>query len=151
MIDMGDNRYVAQERSVFDHLNLEIGGVGCAPYKGFENPVQSKLNAKDLSVRAKCFIQGIISSGTGIRNNPSNIQIDAALQPGNSRDPILSVNGNIVGVAVAQLDFKKGFEHFRVIPEDPNFGIRSSIVRNFLESNNVRIPKPNTGSISTTN
>ena len=48
--------------------------------------------------------KGIISSLTGIGNNFSNIQIDAALQSGNSGGPILDEKGNVVGVAVARLD-----------------------------------------------
>ena len=48
--------------------------------------------------------KGIISFLTGIGNNFSNFQIDAALQPGNSGGPILADRENVVGVAVARLD-----------------------------------------------
>ena len=48
--------------------------------------------------------KGIISSLTGLGNNFSNIQIDAALQSGNSGGPILDDLGNVVAVAVAKLD-----------------------------------------------
>ena len=94
--------------------------------------------------------KGIVSSLTGIGNNFSNIQIDAALQPGNSGGPILSTKGNVVGVAVAKLDLKKVLENYGVIPEDTNFGIKSSVVRTLLESNDVGLTKPNTQPISTT-
>ena len=43
--------------------------------------------------------KGIISSLTGFGNNFSNIQIDAALQPGNSGGAILNDRGKFVGVA----------------------------------------------------
>ena len=56
--------------------------------------------------------KGIISSLTGIGNNFSNIQIDAALQPGNSGGPILDDRGNVVGVAVARLDKIKVLKKF---------------------------------------
>jgi S1-C subfamily serine protease len=94
--------------------------------------------------------KGIISSLTGIGNNFSNIQIDAALQPGNSGGPILDDRGNVVGVAVAKLDIKKILKNFGVIPEDTNFGIKASVVRSILESSNVSSPRPNTSSISKT-
>ena len=55
---------------------------------------------------------GIISSLTSIGNNYSNIQIDAALQPGNSGGPILDDRGNVVGVAVARLDKIKVLKKF---------------------------------------
>jgi len=55
---------------------------------------------------------GTISSLTGIGNNYSNIQIDAALQPGNSGGPILDDRGNVVGVAVARLDKIKVLKKF---------------------------------------
>ena len=92
--------------------------------------------------------KGIISSLTGIGNNFSNIQIDAALQPGNSGGPILDDRGNVVGVAVAKLDIKKILKDFGVIPEDTNFGIKTNVVRSLLESNNVDLPNPNQRKIS---
>ena len=58
--------------------------------------------------------------------------------------------GNVVGVAVAKLDLKKVLENYGVIPEDTNFGIKSSVVRTLLESNDVGLTKPNTQPISTT-
>ena len=73
--------------------------------------------------------KGIISSLTGIGNNFSNIQIDAALQSGNSGGPILDDLGNVVGVAVSKLDAKYMFDNFGSIPENTNFGIKSIIVR----------------------
>jgi len=92
--------------------------------------------------------KGIISSLTGIGNNFSNIQIDAALQPGNSGGPILNDKGNIVGVAVAKLDLKKVFKDYGVIPEDTNFGIKTSVVRSLLESSGISLPSPNAKTIS---
>ena len=92
--------------------------------------------------------KGIISSLTGMRNNFSNIQIDASLQPGNSGGPILNNKGNVVGVAVAKLDIKKVLKDFGVIPENTNFGIKTNVVRSLLESNNINLPKPNTREIS---
>jgi hypothetical protein len=92
--------------------------------------------------------KGIVSSLTGLGNNFSNIQIDAALQSGNSGGPILDDFGNVVGVAVAKLDAKYMFDEFGIIPENTNFGIKSSVVRSVLESNNVDSPSANKLSIT---
>jgi S1-C subfamily serine protease len=73
----------------------------------------------------------------GIGNNFSNIQIDAALQVGNSGGPILDEMGNVVGVAVPKLHARYMYENFGSNPENTNFGIRSSVVRNILDSNGV--------------
>ena len=87
--------------------------------------------------------KGIVSSLTGIGNNYSNIQIDAALQPGNSGGPIFDDKGNVVAVAVEKLAIEYAIERFGTIPENTNFGIKSSVVINFLESNGVEnIPRP---------
>jgi S1-C subfamily serine protease len=102
---------------------------------------------KNISTSVK-VTKGIISSLTGIGNNFSNIQIDAALQSGNSGGPILDDMGNLVGVAVSKLDAKYMFENFGSIPENTNFGIKSSVVRSVLDSSSVDIPSANKSAIS---
>ena len=82
--------------------------------------------------------KGVVSALTGIGNNYSNIQIDAALQPGNSGGPIINKKGNVVAVAVAKLDYKKVIKDFGAIPEGTNFGIKASTVQQFIKANNVR-------------
>ena len=86
---------------------------------------------------------GIISSLSGIGNNTANMQIDAAVQPGNSGGPVVDKKGNVVGVAVAKLDVQAVFEDFGVIPENTNFAIKSSTARSFAESNNISLIKKN--------
>jgi len=92
--------------------------------------------------------KGIVSSLSGIGNNYSNMQIDAALQPGNSGGPILDNRGNVVGVAVAKLDLSLMLEEFGAVPEDTNFGIKSSILRTFLRANGLKIKNRSDKNIS---
>ena len=92
--------------------------------------------------------KGIISALTGIGNNYSNIQFDAALQPGNSGGPIIDNNGNVIAVAVSKLSRKYTLENFDVIPENTNFGIISGVVKNILDSNDVVRPAANQSELS---
>ncbi len=93
--------------------------------------------------------KGVVSALTGIANNYSNIQIDAALQPGNSGGPIINKEGNVVGVAVAKLDYKIILKNYDTIPEGTNFGIKSSTVQQFIKANNVKSMQPNKREMST--
>lgn len=94
------------------------------------------------------FTQGIVSSIAGLSNDYSQIQIDAALQPGNSGGPIMDEFGNIVAVAVAKLNLKKILKDYGVVPENTNFGVKSSAVKNLMEGNGVPFKTPNTEVIS---
>ena len=102
---------------------------------------------KSISSSVK-ITKGIISSLTGIGDNYSNIQIDAAIQPGNSGGPIFDERGNVVAVAVSKLDLKKVIEHFGTIAENTNFGIKANIVSNLLASNSITSGAPNTKAVS---
>ena len=103
---------------------------------------------KDVSSSVK-VTKGVVSALTGIANNYSNIQIDAALQPGNSGGPIINKEGNVVGVAVAKLDYKIILENYDTIPEGTNFGIKASTVQQFIKANNVNSAQINRREMST--
>ena len=82
------------------------------------------------------FTSGIVSSLKGYEDNTAQMQIDAALNPGNSGGPIVDKeNGNLTGVAVAGLR--------KDMTESINYGIKASRVKDFLESNRVNIKSKN--------
>jgi len=72
-----------------------------------------------------------------LNNDYSQIQIDAALQPGNSGGPIMDELGNVVAVAVAKLSLKKILKDYGVVPENTNFGVKASAVKNLMEGNSI--------------
>lgn len=76
------------------------------------------------------FSQGIISSVKGFADNSNQIQIDAAINSGNSGGPIVNEDGDLVAVAVSGLDKSKS--------EGIGFGIKASSVKNFLEVNDIK-------------
>ena len=92
--------------------------------------------------------RGIISSLTGTNNDFSRVQIDAAIQVGNSGGPIVDEMGNVVGVAVSKLSAEYMLENYGSIPENTNFGVKINLVKNILESNNIKILSENKTTIS---
>jgi len=76
---------------------------------------------------------GRVSSLAGFGDNYANFQLDAAINPGNSGGPIINKKGNVVGIAVAYLPSAQGF----------NFGIKSSTVNSFVNSNKINFSVPN--------
>jgi S1-C subfamily serine protease len=81
--------------------------------------------------------KGIVSAIRGIGDDSGQFQLDAAVQPGNSGGPIYDENGNIVGVVVAQLNKLKMAKTIGSMPENVNFGIKASTVRQFLTASGL--------------
>ena len=93
---------------------------------------------------------GIISSLKGFEDNSNEIQIDAPINPGNSGGPIYDKYGNIVGVVVAQLNKFKMAKAIGSLPENVNFGIKASTVKQFLNESIPTRWSERTKEISTT-
>ena len=70
---------------------------------------------------------GIVSATKGWKDNINEIQIDAALNPGNSGGPVVNDAGNLLGVAVAGLKDRQNL----------NFAIKSKAVKDFLDVNKI--------------
>jgi V8-like Glu-specific endopeptidase len=81
--------------------------------------------------------KGIVSANRGLGDDRGQFQMDAAVQPGNSGGPIYDGKGNIVGVVVAQLNKLKFAKAIGSLPENVNFGIKASTVRQFLTSSGL--------------
>ena len=96
--------------------------------------------SNDLSDSVK-LTRGIVSSLSGPGNNYSEIQIDAAIQPGNSGGPVLNMEGQVVGVASSGLNkiTKLLDENSPYIPENVNFAVASPTLTNFLKANGVNV------------
>ena len=90
----------------------------------FGYPLSSKLS-KELKIT-----DGIISSLSGLKNNPTRIQITAPLQPGNSGGPLVDITGAVVGVNVSVL---RGDQYQNI-----NFSVKKDYVLKFLSRNDVK-------------
>ena len=84
--------------------------------------------------------KGSVTALAGFGDNFSNFQIDASLSSGNSGGPIINQQGNVVGVAVEKW-IEVGVEGF-------NFGVKSSTLKTFASSNQIKFQDPSTEELS---
>ena len=80
---------------------------------------------------------GNISALAGIGNDSRLYQISAPVNPGNSGGPLLDSAGNIVGIVTSKLNALRTAKLTGDIPQGVNFAIKSSVIRLFLDLNNV--------------
>jgi len=92
-------------------------------------PLGKKISA---SIKAT---SGTVTALAGLGDNYAEFQTDAALNSGNSGGPIINEFGNVVGVAVSKIQ-QEGVESF-------NFGVKSSILKIFANSNDIKFLPPN--------
>ena len=77
----------------------------------------------------------------GFGNNASEVQIDAAVQPGNSGGPILNLTGGVIAMTSSKIDGDTSVKYFGTNVENVAFGIKSKIIREHLIDVGLRVPK----------
>jgi S1-C subfamily serine protease len=87
------------------------------------------LLATDINVS-----KGIVSATAGLRNDTSQLQISAAVQPGNSGGPLLDTSGSVAGIVVATLDAIAVANETGDLPQNVNFAIKAEVATVFLRT-----------------
>lgn len=78
------------------------------------------------------FTEGVVSSKSGLQDDPRTLQISAPIQPGSSGSPLFDSDGNVIGVVVATLDAGALYERVQAIPQNVNWAIKSDYLLNLM-------------------
>ena len=92
-----------------------------------------KNYSSDIKVTA-----GIVNSLSGYNDNYSEFQMDAAIQSGNSGGPVINESGDVVGISVAALDSLAVLEDTGTLPQNVNYAIKASTLKQFLNSKETK-------------
>jgi serine protease Do len=84
------------------------------------------------------FTTGNVTSVVGLKNNTSEFQMSAPVQPGNSGGPILDTSGGVLGMSQGILGTLGAAEKFGgAVPQNVNFAITSTTIIGFLQAHSV--------------
>lgn len=75
---------------------------------------------------------GSISSVYGLNDDPRLFQISNPIQPGNSGGALFNYKGELVGICVSGLNAKYFYENAGIIPQNMNFAIKASYLKNLI-------------------
>jgi S1-C subfamily serine protease len=81
--------------------------------------------------------KGMINALSGLNNDTRFMQMSAPVQAGNSGGPLLDQRGNVVGVVTAKLNAVKMAKYTGDIPQNVNFALKASLVRDMLEVKDI--------------
>ena len=83
---------------------------------------------------------GIINSFSGANNDPRVFQLSAPVQQGNSGGPLVTMDGNVVGVIAAKLDAARVAQQTGDIPQNVNYAIKSQHALAMFEKLAANVP-----------
>lgn len=101
-----------------------------------ENVTSVGFPLKGLLGDSPNITRGNISSSKGIRGSMGLFQFSAPIQPGNSGGPVVSDNGELLGMAVSTLN-AQSLAKDGLIPQNVNFALDGRHVASFLRREQV--------------
>lgn len=78
--------------------------------------------------------EGIVNSLSGIGDDPRVFQISTPVQAGNSGGPLVTNEGNIIGIVVAKLSASTMFKETGDIPQNVNYAVKSNYLSEVIAS-----------------
>ena len=85
---------------------------------------------------------GIISSLTGIGNDPRTYQITVPVQAGNSGGPLLNMRGEAIGIVISKLNAAEMFKRTKDITENANYAVKIFYLNALLKALPNKHPIP---------
>jgi S1-C subfamily serine protease len=80
---------------------------------------------------------GIVNALGGIGDDTRFVQISAPVQNGNSGGPLFDDRGSVAGIVTAGVPDLELAKQTGAVPQNINFAIKASLIRDFLEKNRV--------------
>jgi len=81
------------------------------------------------------YTKGSISSTTGLKDDPKQIQFSAQIQPGSSGGPLFDKDGIVIGVVSQTLNpLRTLADTGGALPQNINFAIKGEVVLDYLDS-----------------
>ena len=109
------------------------------PVRRGESVVTYGFPLTGLATSGPTLTTGDLSALAGLRDNPTNFQITAPVNPGNSGGPLLDSQGNVIGVVVSKLNALRTAEMTGGdIPQNVNFAVKGSEALAFLRANGTQ-------------
>jgi S1-C subfamily serine protease len=119
-------------RSISDVLPLRNGRIQLGEgVVAFGYPLQGVIST------SLNMTMGNISALAGLGDDARSLQFTAPVQPGNSGGPLVDAAGNVVGVVTSKLSPLWAAKNVGDLPQNVNFALKVSVIRDFLESRSV--------------
>lgn len=97
---------------------------------GFPNPDVQGLSPK--------LTTGVISSVTGLQDDPRHFQISAPIQPGNSGGPLFDKNGQVIGIVVSTISPFFMARYKNSIPQNVNYAVKYAYLAPLLANAKIQ-------------
>jgi len=124
----------------FPYLEIrgsEDAGIGEETFTvGFPNPAVQGFEPK--------MTTGVISSLSGIQDDPTCYQISVPVQPGNSGGPLLTQKGDVIGIIKAKLNPRVGLATANALPENVNYAVKSDYLNILIKLAKAKVKKADT-------